>query len=268
MMNERTFTIHMLGFRSSERMVLQSFLSALESKHKLSLVLKSSLGAEEHAHAAIVNMDDTAHTAEVDMQLTDYSNSIPCLLMYNKDQHRHEEHIRDGMVSLFKPMNFPDIASRMYQMIAKRYLSAPTVTRSDFTVLVVDDSASVRTDMRLKLESSGVNVDVAVDAEDALNRVARHAYALVFMDVMMPGAKDGYDACREIKHQHPELPVLMLSSKDSMFSKVRGKIAKCDQYLTKPATKDEINEALATFVLGHHQLHEEPNSFVEEECLA
>ena len=112
-------------------------------------------------------------------------------------------------------------------------------------VLVIDDSNTIRRSAEMFLRQAGYEVILAEDGFDALAKIADHQPDLVFVDIMMPRL-DGYQTCALIK-QNPVLkttPVIMLSSKDGVFDRARGRLAGSDQYLTKPFTKEALLDAV------------------------
>ena len=112
-------------------------------------------------------------------------------------------------------------------------------------VLVIDDSKTIRRTAETLLTKEGCEVFTAVDGFDALSKIADHQPDIVFVDIMMPRL-DGYQTCALIK-QNPILkstPVIMLSSKDGVFDRARGRLAGSDRYLTKPFTKEALLEAV------------------------
>jgi twitching motility two-component system response regulator PilG len=114
--------------------------------------------------------------------------------------------------------------------------------------LVVDDSPTVRKQLELELEASHIHVDSAESGEAGLALLSKYYYDIIFLDVMLPGA-DGYQVCKRIK-KHPELkqtPVVMLTSKSSPFDRVRGSLAGCDTYLTKPVDYQEFRQVLEKY---------------------
>ena len=116
-------------------------------------------------------------------------------------------------------------------------------------VLVIDDSKTIRRTAETLLAREGCEVFTAVDGFDALAKVADHQPDIIFVDIMMPRL-DGYQVCALIKG-NPKFsgtPVVMLSSKDGVFDRARGRIVGSDQYLTKPFTKDEILKAVKSYV--------------------
>ena len=113
-------------------------------------------------------------------------------------------------------------------------------------ILVVDDSKTIRRTAETLLTKEGCQVITAVDGFDALSKIADHQPDLIFVDIMMPRL-DGYETCSLIKHNKvfKETPVVMLSSKDGLFDRARGRIVGSEQYMTKPFTKDELLGAIA-----------------------
>ena len=113
-------------------------------------------------------------------------------------------------------------------------------------ILVVDDSKTIRRTAETLLSKEGCQVFTAIDGFDALSKIADHQPDLIFVDIMMPRL-DGYETCSLIKHNKMfrETPVIMLSSKDGLFDRARGRIVGSQQYLTKPFTKDELLGAIS-----------------------
>ncbi len=113
-------------------------------------------------------------------------------------------------------------------------------------ILVVDDSKTIRRTAETLLSKEGCQVFTAIDGFDALSKIADHQPDLIFVDIMMPRL-DGYQTCSLIKHNkvYKNTPVIMLSSKDGLFDRARGRIVGSEQYLTKPFTKDELLGAIS-----------------------
>ncbi|MCZ6808686.1 MAG: twitching motility response regulator PilG [Proteobacteria bacterium] len=113
-------------------------------------------------------------------------------------------------------------------------------------ILVVDDSKTIRRTAETLLSKEGCQVFTAIDGFDALSKIADHKPDLIFVDIMMPRL-DGYQTCSLIKHNkiYKKTPVIMLSSKDGLFDRARGRIVGSEQYLTKPFTKDELLGAIS-----------------------
>ncbi|GAC1600152.1 MAG: hypothetical protein NVS3B2_02090 [Ramlibacter sp.] len=117
-------------------------------------------------------------------------------------------------------------------------------------VLVVDDNATVRMFMKAKLAPFGFEVDYAETGEEAVGLTGTREYACVFLDVVLPGI-DGYQVCKLIKSNKQAIKktaVVMLTSRSSPFDKLRGSLAGCDEYLTKPLDEDRLLETIAQFI--------------------
>ena len=116
-------------------------------------------------------------------------------------------------------------------------------------VMVIDDSNTIRRSAEIFLVQAGCKVILAEDGFDALAKIADHQPDIVFVDIMMPRL-DGYQTCSLIKHNKVfrSIPVIMLSSKDGLFDRARGRIVGSEHYLTKPFTKDELLSAIETHV--------------------
>ena len=116
-------------------------------------------------------------------------------------------------------------------------------------VLVIDDSKVIRRTAETLLKKEGCDVVTAEDGFDALAKVADHRPDIIFVDIMMPRL-NGYETCSLIKNNRAfsTTPVIMLSSKDGLFDRARGRIVGSDQYLTKPFTKEELIGAIERHV--------------------
>ncbi|HEY5655508.1 MAG TPA: twitching motility response regulator PilG [Woeseiaceae bacterium] len=125
--------------------------------------------------------------------------------------------------------------------------NSSSTSLSGLKILVIDDSKTIRRTAETLLSKEGCEVFTAVDGFDALSKIADHQPDLIFVDIMMPRL-DGYQTCSLIKHNKlfKDTPVVMLSSKDGLFDRARGRIVGSEQYLTKPFTKDELLGAIAT----------------------
>lgn len=116
-------------------------------------------------------------------------------------------------------------------------------------VMVIDDSKTIRRTAETLLSRRGCEVLTAVDGFEALAKVADHHPQVIFVDVMMPRL-DGYQTCALIKNnpRFANTPVVMLTSKDGLFDRARGRIVGSDRYLTKPFTRDELFDAVESLV--------------------
>lgn len=130
---------------------------------------------------------------------------------------------------------------------------APVKNNSADWVLVVDDNLTVREFMKAKLAPFNFNVDYAESGEQAVGFTGQKHYTCVFLDVIMPGI-DGYQVCKLIKSKKSaaKTAVVMLTSKGSPFDKIRGAMAGCDAYLTKPVDEDKLLETIVRFLPVTH----------------
>lgn len=123
-----------------------------------------------------------------------------------------------------------------------------SISASTFKVLVIDDSNTIRRSAEIFLKQGGHEVMLAEDGFDALAKVSDYQPHLIFCDILMPRL-DGYQTCAIIKRnaKFSGVPVVMLSSKDGVFDKARGRMVGAQDYLTKPFTKDQLLQAVQQF---------------------
>jgi twitching motility two-component system response regulator PilG len=117
-------------------------------------------------------------------------------------------------------------------------------------VMVIDDSKTIRRTAETLLKKEGCDVVTATDGFEALAKIADHHPQVIFVDIMMPRL-DGYQTCALIKNNQEfrSTPVIMLSSKDGLFDKAKGRIVGSEEYLTKPFTRDELLSAIRRHVI-------------------
>ncbi|MCW7554211.1 response regulator [Endozoicomonas gorgoniicola] len=115
----------------------------------------------------------------------------------------------------------------------------------DVVVLVIDDSNTIRRSAETILTREGYTVKTAADGFDALSKFRDNTPSIVFVDIMMPRL-DGYQTCSLIKHneQYKEIPVIMLSSKDGIFDRAKGRIVGSCAHIAKPFSKDDLLTAI------------------------
>ncbi len=120
---------------------------------------------------------------------------------------------------------------------------------SGYKVMVIDDSKTIRRTAEMLLRKEGCEVITASDGFEALSKITDQRPDIIFVDIMMPRL-DGYQTCALIKNNrmYRRTPVIMLSSKDGLFDKARGRIVGSEQYLTKPFTKEELLDAIEKHV--------------------
>jgi twitching motility two-component system response regulator PilG len=128
---------------------------------------------------------------------------------------------------------------------------ADAAVRSGVKVMVIDDSNTIRRSAEIFLVQAGCKVILAEDGFDALAKIADHQPDVIFVDIMMPRL-DGYQTCALIK-KNPKFaatPVIMLSSKDGLFDRARGRMVGSNEYLTKPFTKESLINAVSAHSAG------------------
>ena len=126
---------------------------------------------------------------------------------------------------------------------------APQSANLNVKVMVIDDSKTIRRSAETLLKKVGCEVVTAIDGFEALAKITEHKPDIIFVDIMMPRL-DGYQTCALIKNNQTfkATPVIMLSSKDSIFDRARGRIVGSEKYLTKPFSKEDLINAITSHV--------------------
>ena len=259
-MNGSEFLLGLIGLSRVERMTVSSVCSLTHSRPRGYSVLPM-----ERSHEAdILLLDaDSAEACNLWKSVRLLRPSRPVLMIS-----RSPDAIKTSYA--LPRANF---ASRLIKMLdqitIREFKFLPEVVVSDTTVLdkglglatkhesaqtnlpralVVDDSVVARSKITALLGLHGIAADPAGDAEQALALMRQHRYAIVLLDVMLPGM-DGYTACRQMKAADRNAPpIVMLTGRDSPFDKIRGVMAGCSRYLTKPIAADELYKVLKEFV--------------------
>ena len=124
-----------------------------------------------------------------------------------------------------------------------------TLDMNGLKVMVIDDSKTIRRTAETLLRKEGCDVVTATDGFEALAKISDHQPQIIFVDIMMPRL-DGYQTCALVKNNQvfKSTPVIMLSSKDGLFDKARGRIVGSEEYLTKPFTREELLGAIRRHV--------------------
>jgi twitching motility two-component system response regulator PilG len=144
----------------------------------------------------------------------------------------------------------PMLLARVLEQTTNNLTSMQTKSAKNNSVLVVDDSLAVRAQLRALLEPHGLTVTEVDSAENAIKAAATTSFACILMDVLMPGI-DGYEACRHIKSNAQggnKSNVVMLTSRTSPFDRIKGKMAGCDAYLTKPIDPSYLHEVISRYI--------------------
>jgi len=228
------------GFTLSERQLLDAVLK-LSQRRQTRLNLLSGLDEEE---ADVVMIDAT------DANALNWANSNPWLA--RKVVIWVDSPTAQGGYAVKRPIQWaslPMLLVRALEQVPAKTAGRGNLSRSN-SVLVVDDSAAVRGQLRALLERRGFSVTEVQNAESAIKFASNQTYTCILMDVLMDGI-NGYDACRLIKMKTTggkKANVVMLTSKTSPFDRIKGKMAGCDAYLTKPVNPEQLYEVLSRFV--------------------
>lgn len=129
--------------------------------------------------------------------------------------------------------------------LADEAINGEPVSNQQLTILFIDDSATIRRSAETMLSGQDCRIVTAENGFEALAKISRHRPDLIFVDIMMPRL-DGYQTTAIIKNnaEFRETPVIMLTSKDGLFDKARGRVVGSDLYLTKPFTREELLSAV------------------------
>ncbi len=121
-------------------------------------------------------------------------------------------------------------------------------------VMVIDDSKTIRRSAESLLQKAGCEVITADNGFEALPIISAQHPDIMFIDIMMPRL-DGYQTCALVKNnaKYRDIPIIMLSSKDGLFDRAKGKVVGAEQYLTKPFTRDDLLDAIRTHLLNKNK---------------
>lgn len=234
--NEGAYAVAVLGFNETEHIVLRSmfWLSARRNPGF------EMFDPDEHLSPDLYLVDtDDARCTEYLASIPAAKSAAPIVLIGSNAPGTRHAHLQ-------KPLRVTRILAVFEQ--AMNLKKARMHEAHLDQVLVVDDSLPVRKFMELKLAPYSFGVDFADSGEKAINLVTERNYACVFLDVMLPGV-DGYQVCKAIKKQRgAATAVVMLTGRTSSFDKIRGTMAGCDAYMTKPVDEEKLLEVIAKFI--------------------
>lgn len=261
MSDKKSFKVALIGIPENERNVLKNIF-------KLSLYRPHTYSFAAPGEPIQILMVDTASPEAMaewqSFKLSSSEGSSPAPLisvMVTKDQAPNEQQthsIRRPFVAtrvltvLDQVANQIVTASTHERTIGEDPPAADNKTTADtplFKALVVDDSSTVRKQVELELKLLGIWTDAAESGEDAFELLAQKDYDIIFLDVVLPGV-DGYQICKTIKRNKAKkkTPVIMLTSKSSPFDRVKGALAGCDTYLTKPAKQNSFQKVVKKYL--------------------
>jgi two-component system cell cycle response regulator len=264
----RSFSVAMLGVRDFDKRLLSGIfklsMSRNRSYHETELDLSNPpdiimLGADNQLALAkyqVSFLDSRGKPKIPTIQLSKsfpeashfYHISIPCRVPYVLS-------VLDEITA--KEFNFlPELTignenqdHTLPESVLGQLGSKDVADRAGEKVLIVDDSPVVRKQIELQLNLMNVAADTAEDGESALDMISKTEYIVIFLDVVMPGM-DGYKVCKAIK-KSPEtrsVPVIMLTGRSSPFDRVKGKLAGCDSYLTKPVEREAFEKTVKPYL--------------------
>ena len=241
--------VALMRLPANEVYMVRSFMDVVSAR---GLAYTLAENTEQSSHAELFVIDADNQTAMTLWQTLRQQRRNVIGILISKTA------VDDGQIRIQRPLN----SMKLLTALGKADMclnpkgnpnrgKTPTVAAGNLhgaRVLVIDDSATVRKQLELALGEQGVQVFVADSGEAGLHVLSQNNIDLVFLDVMLPGA-DGYQICKTIKknRQKNTVPVVMLTSKSSPFDRVKGSLAGCDSYLTKPVEFRRLIEVLDKF---------------------
>ncbi|HOB62068.1 MAG TPA: response regulator [Candidatus Competibacteraceae bacterium] len=265
MSDKKTFSVAMFGIPETERNVLKNIF-------KLSLYRANTYALVSAAQASqilMVDAEDPKAMAEwsafcgAGPDPSSSSSADGKTLRFPTVMVAKETLSNSGPYSVRRPFVATRVLSVLDQVATQVSTDPPqervigaeqpkaveVVEPSSFTALVVDDSSTVRKQIELELKLFGIQVDAVESGEQAFESLARNNYNLIFLDVVLPGI-DGYQICKIIKKDKAKkkIPVVMLTSKSSPFDRVKGALAGCDTYLTKPVKQSSFQKVVKKYL--------------------
>ena len=267
MTDQKVFSLALFGFSAHERRVLSSMLKLAAARGRIYQVADEAERAT--ANMAIVDGDQPRAVQDWKACRTD-DGPLPSVLVSARPQPE-----ADGGVHVPRPYSVRRLLEALDQLTIRRLRYVPELTindaadagslneavmsqareaasqarRSGARALVVDDSPPVRKLMEIELGLFGVDVDFAATGEEALEQLRDHPVDIVFLDVMLPGI-DGYSVCKALRRQRPtrDIPVVMLTGRGSRIDRIRGAMAGCSMYLTKPVAQEELHDVIQRYL--------------------
>jgi len=258
MSERRDFVVKLLGVPERELRVLKTTLLLSQGR-----VRSYRANIQPHGRADILVVDGEAQGGVAKFHSVDPSGATPVVFLGSGDGHWKNSVVVPRPLVPTRILAALDDVTRRFLRFAPELVvgaeapleevslhstfpGAEARRRTRYAALVVDDSVTVRAQLQVLLQNAGVSVDAAESGEQALHYLEQNQYDIVFLDVVLPGA-DGYQLCKTIKKNKAirATPVVMLTSKSSPFDRVRGSLAGCDTYLTKPVDLETFREVLA-----------------------
>ncbi|HRD66879.1 MAG TPA: response regulator [Candidatus Competibacter sp.] len=271
-MEKKTYIVSMIGITDAERNVLRNIFKL--SQYRASSYVAAVPG--EATDILIVDADDPQAMAEwrqnkesatsAGSSNRSYRPNIPTILVTKESppdsilHYVRRPFVATRVINALDQVVQKDLRSAKERIIgedtSKKIIAEPAKTEPDavkgsstLTALVVDDSSPVRKQIELELKLFGIEVDAAATGEQAIDFINKNEYNLIFLDVVLPGI-DGYQLCKVLKKgkNKKKTPVIMLTSKSSPFDRVKGALAGCDAYLTKPVKQETFQKVVKKYL--------------------
>lgn len=257
------YLLRTFGFDTTQRVVIQSLCRLSANRSRTYALLQPAEGDMQQASICLVNMSDDeaiAQWREVaaekdDLPLVLVAEEAPEDISGDTVYHCSPKRLSSSLLSVldnivtkhYGPSSYRDIGmdTDVPDLVFPSRVNGTCVARA----LVVDDSEAVCAQMQTLLQRQSIDVEVCDDAASAFKALETKTYDVIFLDVVLPDM-EGFKACKRIKSdEHTRnIPVIMLTGKGSSFNRVQGRMAGCDRYLIKPASEQQVVEALRTCI--------------------
>jgi CheY-like chemotaxis protein len=267
-MDRKIFTVGILGFSEYHARVLRSIFSLSMTRDRT--YVATELHAEGAFEILMVNAENELATAELQSVYCDPTGTpkLPAVLMgKNRSADPRFYYLNFPLRGVrvlstldqltIKEFNFipelvigrEDKSQQLSDEMLCKVLPSQDIDVQEIRMLVVDDSEPVRKQLEIQLNMLGVHTDLAGSAEHAMELIKKRRYVCIFLDVVMPG-DDGYKVCKAVKKDShlKHTPVVMLTSKSSPFDRVKGRLAGCDAYLTKPVEREAFAKVIEPYL--------------------
>ncbi len=258
--DKKILAVAIIGTTDYERNILKSIFK-LSQYRDYTYTLTS---ISEPNQILIVDADDQQAIVQWNMLYGDATSksasSNPTrsisTIMVSKDKalddfpfHIRRPFVTTHILSILDQVAAKVAAITQQQPISERVFSAAADPVIMATALIVDDSSTIRKQIEMELRPFNIESDAVESGEQAFELLSQKSYDMIFLDVMLPGI-DGYQICRIIKKDKmmKKIPVVMLTSKSSPFDWVKGSLAGCDTYLTKPLKQASFQKAIKKYL--------------------
>jgi len=236
---DNSYSVDVIGFNPTEKLLLSSIFG-LAARRDPSFVRREATAAKP---ADVYLVDGSDPKAMTEFRAVRARYPAPAVLIGDADA-------QSGLPALARPIQWARLLQSFDDAVQGAAAPVAKPKQINDAVLVVDDNLTVRKFMEAKLAPYGFVADFAETGEQAVGLTGTKEYTCVFLDVVLPGI-DGYQVCKLIKGNKQAVKrtaVVMLTSRSSPFDKLRGSLAGCDEYLTKPVDENHLLEVIAKFL--------------------